>query len=303
MRVSEKQTALMFANMRSGTARRSFFPAVASLNAAGVEVASVQFNLQRESILESVRDAAAKGIRLVIAFGGDGTVGTTVDAIVGQDVVLGVIPAGTSNHFARSVGIPRHIRGAVRAIASGHELQIDLGHVNGHYFAHAAIMGMNVDFARKAERLRGLLGRFSYPVAGLLVYQSRKLMTVKIRAEEADGCELKTYQLSVMRPRPAHFTTDHEPKSEKPVDPSLCILTVGDLRLSTVLEGLPRIFSQRYLGFPGTPYAALKEATIETSEATAMTLDGEIKAYTPATVRMVPDALRVMIPSGSRSVS
>src|ERR1039457_2318946 len=95
--------ALMFANVRSGSARR-IPQAVVLLQNAGIEVPAVRFDLEREAIAAAVEDAKRAGIGLIIACGGDGTVGSVVDAIVGKDVTLGVIAAGTSNNFARRLG-------------------------------------------------------------------------------------------------------------------------------------------------------------------------------------------------------
>ena len=153
--------ALMFANVRSGGARR-IPQAVEQLRAAGIDVVAVRFDLERKAIGAAVERAKSEGVDLVLACGGDGTIGTVVDAIVGTDVTLGVVAAGTSNNFVRSQASRPRFEAPVLAVARGRELTIDVGEVNGHYFAHAAIMGLNVEFARRAQRLRRFMGRFSY---------------------------------------------------------------------------------------------------------------------------------------------
>jgi diacylglycerol kinase (ATP) len=292
--------ALMFANVRSGSARR-IPQAVVLLQNAGIEVTAVRFDLEREAIAAAVDDAKRAGIGLVIACGGDGTVGSVVDAIVGKDVTLGVIAAGTSNNFARSLGITPSIRGSVAALSHGRETTIDVGEINGFYFAHAAIMGMNVEFARQAQRLRRVMGRFSYPVASLMVYRSRRRLAVRIE-NGARPREAQTYQLALLNSGSYGGALRLEEPGVGVRDHSLRVLTVHDLRLRTVLRSLPRIFFQRHLGLPGAESFDLETGRIVTRDPVPLTLDGEIRTQTPAEVRVVPNGLRVMaLPRRRRS--
>ncbi|SRR5579884_82296 len=292
--MQETRRAIMFANIRSGSARRSFFRSLTSLRAAGIDVTDVRFDLSRTSIVESVRDARARGTSLVIAFGGDGTVGSVVEAILGQDVILGVIPAGTSNNFLRSLDVPRTIPAAVGVIARGAPRRIDVGEVNGRYFAHAAIMGLNVDFARVSQRLRLLLGRLSYPVASLVVYFRRRRLSVHMEAEGTRR-SLHAFQVTVIpSSRLQHRTGLAESDGVR-----LTVLCIDDLRLGSVLRMLPAIFFGRHLGMPGRPVVEVSEARIDVAYPEAITLDGEIKAQSPAAVRILPGAVRVMAPQGA----
>lgn len=287
--------AVMFANLDAGGAKRSFVSAVTLLQAAGVEISSLHVDLGRNDVVKALDNAQALGIRLLIAFGGDGTISSIVDVIgPGTEMVLGVIPAGTSNNFARSLGIRPNFRSGVGVITSGSEGLVDLGAVNGHYFIHAAIMGLNVEFAEEAQRLRRVLGRLSYPFAALIVYRRMKLMGASL-VTEGRWHDLKAYQIAVLN---ASESMDLL-LSKDPVmaDHRLRILIVQDLRLRTVVKNLPRIFFQRHLGLPCTGAFALEEGRIETSQPLPMTLDGEIKTHTPADFRIIPGSLRVMIPS------
>jgi len=137
----------------------------------------------------------AKGIALVIAAGGDGTIGAAASHLAGSEMPLGILPLGTSNDFARSLRLPLELAEACRTIATGHETSIDLGCAqpaltapnllhdikeeeeafpsapNGEraFFTHALTLGLNVAFARLATRaaMRQRFGMFTYPVAAL----------------------------------------------------------------------------------------------------------------------------------------
>lgn len=287
-----RRKAVMFANVRSGSARR-FPQAVVMLEDAGITVTSVRFALTRDAISDAIDEAREDGVDLVLACGGDGTVGSVVDAIVGKDVTLGIVAAGTSNNFARSLGITPSLRGSVAAIQKARTMTIDVGEVNGLYFAHAAIMGLNVEFAREAQRLRTVVGRFSYPVASMTVYLRRRKLGVRIETG-GEQRQMETYQVAIMNSSHYGGPIGLGVPSASIESHFLRILSVSDLRLGTILKGLPTIFFQRHLGLPGAKSFELLEGTLTTSSPVPLTLDGEIRTHTPARVRVVPKALRVI---------
>ena len=118
--------------------------------------------------------------RLVIAAGGDGTVGSVAGRLAGADNALGILPLGTGNDFARSLDIPLNPRRAARLLVSGEISSVDLGRLTRPgqppvYFAHAATVGLNVDFAKLATRasVRGRLGRLTYLAAAVYALRER----------------------------------------------------------------------------------------------------------------------------------
>jgi diacylglycerol kinase (ATP) len=137
----------------------------------------------------SLRELLAGGDSvLVIAAGGDGTAGTVADYLAGTKHVLGVLPLGTSNDFARSLGIPVDPRRAVVLLARGKVAAIDLGRFvpagqPPRHFVHAATVGLNARFAQIATRgdIRDRLGRFAYLFAAAYA----------MRRRPAFGCELR----------------------------------------------------------------------------------------------------------------
>ena len=289
--------AVMFANTQAGAARRLLY-AVRSLQEAGIDC-TVRFDLDREAIWRAVEDGRQQGATLVVAFGGDGTVGSVIDAIAGSGVVLGIIAAGTSNNFARSLGISPGVTSSVAAISDGKEITVDVGEINGHYFGHAAVMGLNVEFARQVQRLRGHIGRLSYPVASLAVYRSRQSLSIHVEGDSIFR-DLETYQLTVLNW--GNFPGIVSPGIRGGAAPAhqLRILAVQDLRLRRVVRDLPEISFRRHLGLPGSQAFCLTEGLITTPNPIPVTVDGEIKTHTPARVRVVPSSLHVLAPAELR---
>jgi diacylglycerol kinase family enzyme len=100
---------------------------------------------------------------MVIVGGGDGTLSTTIDFFKDRDTVFALLPLGTANSFARTLGIPLDLPGAVDVIAKGMPRRIDLGCVNGDYFANTAAIGLSPMIARTVpHKLKKYLGRVGY---------------------------------------------------------------------------------------------------------------------------------------------
>lgn len=142
------------------------------------------------------------GVDLVIAAGGDGSIGCAATHVARSALPLGILPLGTSNDFARSLRLPLDLESACQTIAEGKVQAIDLGSAapaaatpyalnpgeaprqkqvaapaGGHqhaYFTHALTLGLNVAFARLAtsDTIRQLFGALTYPIAALGTLQS-----------------------------------------------------------------------------------------------------------------------------------
>ena len=89
---------------------------------------------------------------LVAAGGGDGTVSAVAAALVDSGVPLGVLPMGTLNHFAKDLGIPLDLEGAVRTLFTGRQVRIDVGEVNGRVFLNNSSVGLYPQIVRGRER-------------------------------------------------------------------------------------------------------------------------------------------------------
>ena len=109
--------------------------------------------------------AAAKAARpdVLVAGGGDGTVSAVAAALVDSDIVLGVLPLGTLNHFAKDLGIPLVLEAAAEAIVSGRTTRIDVGEVNGRVFINNSSIGLYPEIVRDRERQQRRLGRGKWP--------------------------------------------------------------------------------------------------------------------------------------------
>lgn len=252
-------------------------------------------------MLESHREQTP----IVVAAGGDGTVGAVADAIVSTNAVLGILPLGTSNDFARSIKVPMHVESAVRLIHRGPITQVDAGRFNGdgtrpRHFVHAAAAGLNVQFAKFATRadLRERLGRLTYAVAAALALRERSVFGCVI---EHEG---QTEQLNLV-----HLSVINAPVFGGFLDLKLPGATADDRLLNVIMiEHLPMRRLLRSALYPaiglhrrihGIRALAVSRLSVQPQHPMDVTLDGEILGQIPGTFEVVPLALRVMAPASA----
>jgi diacylglycerol kinase family enzyme len=122
----------------------------------------------------------------VIVGGGDGSIATVAGVLADSGALLGILPLGTLNHFAKDIGIPTTVEGAVDVIATGTACSIDLGEVNGCIFINNSSIGLYpyMVFERERERRRQRLSKWAAMIlAGLRVLRHLPLFRLRIRVE------------------------------------------------------------------------------------------------------------------------
>jgi diacylglycerol kinase family enzyme len=124
----------------------------AAASAAGLEVLEIAPGLD---IAATIREHRARGVKLFVAAGGDGTIHHVLQGVVNTDAHLAVIPIGTYNHFARDLGIPLDWREALEVACSGTVRQIDAARINDRFFVNNVSIGLYPELvARREERGR-----------------------------------------------------------------------------------------------------------------------------------------------------
>ena len=103
-------------------------------------------------VIELARQAAREPYNVIVAAGGDGTVNSVAAAVIDSDKILGVLPLGTLNHFARDVGIPTDLQQAARTIIAGHTIRIDAAEVNNRIFLNNSSLGLYPMIVREREK-------------------------------------------------------------------------------------------------------------------------------------------------------
>ena len=112
-----------------------------------------------EQMIACAREAVREGADIIVAGGGDGTINAVASVVAGSGVPFGVLPLGTLNHFAKDVGVPLDLDGAVRNIATGVPIAVDVGEVNGRIFLNNSGLGLYPDIVHDREKQQSRLGR------------------------------------------------------------------------------------------------------------------------------------------------
>jgi len=112
-----------------------------------------------DEMKSAAHSALARGVKAVVAGGGDGTINAVASVVLDSPAMFGVLPMGTLNHFARDLGIPLLLDSAIDVIARGAVRRVDVGEVNGHIFLNNSSLGLYPDIVRDREKQQRRLGR------------------------------------------------------------------------------------------------------------------------------------------------
>ena len=239
--------------------------------------------------------------RIIVA-GGDGSLNAAIDEIVKTDLPLGVLPLGTANDLARTLGIPSDPLEAARIIAADQTRAIDLGQANDTYFFNVASIGLSVDITQKLSRkLKKRWGVFAYLWTAASVLRASRPFRVTVTCGE-EVWRGRSLQITVGNGRfyGGGMTVAHDAV----IDDGRLDLYSLELRHSWQIFGLMRALRKGTLS--GKNYvrtATGTEIQIEPRHTKRVNTDGEITTRTPVTFRVAPAAVRVFAPANPESVA
>ena len=127
---------------------------------------------------------------LIVCSGGDGTLDEVVTGMLqgGFRVPVGYIPAGSTNDFATSLGIPTQLRRAANTIAKGQSFTCDVGKLNDEYFIYVAAFGVFTEVAYKTSQdMKNMLGHLAYVLEGMRSLSTLKSWHIRYESDEASG--------------------------------------------------------------------------------------------------------------------
>ena len=266
--------------------------ATAAMDAAGLEYRTVM-TTGLEHGCDEATAAAAEGMTPVV-ISGDGLIGQIGGALAGTGATMGVIPGGRGNDFARVLGIPDDPAGAVAALAGGASREIDVGEVNGRRFLCIASCGFDSDANRIANEARFIRGQLVYAYAALraLIAWKPATFTITLDGRRRD---LVGYSVAAANSRAYGGGMFIAPDAELD-DGLLDVVTTAKVGKLRFLVNLPKVFSGKHVENPEVSVSRAAEVLIEADRPFAVYADGEHLADLPATVRVLPRALRVIVP-------
>ena len=246
---------------------------------------------------EMAKAAVAAGARLVIAWGGDGTINEVGTALAGTGVVLGIIPAGSGNGFASDLGIPFVPDADIDVALNGRSRSVDAGELEGRLFFNIAGIGFDAVVAEQFN-LRSIGRRGMGPYVQIGVRELFRYRAARYRIR-LDGETFTTNALLIA------FANGREYGNKIRLAPH-AVLDDGKLEAMIVEDRTPlsRLWAGRHLALGTADKAgrilmrSIESALIETDGEMLYHLDGEIgRARGSIAVRIRPGVLRVNVPS------
>lgn len=288
------RNAKVIANFSSGQLSRQQQPHIRQLlGRNGIEVAEVAEAKGVEATVRLCRQWARNGCELVVGIGGDGTLNTIVNGLAGTDTVLGVVPAGTANVFARQLGIPSNLEGAMRAIAHGQVISMDLGKLNDHYFSCTSGIGFDAHVLKHVgPRAKKLSGPLAYILTGVRSFFGYRFRRVHLTIGE-NGKAYAGYMALVVNSK--YYGGDYIFAPEASiVDGALDLIVFHRRDIRTVVRYLAGVRSGSVTAQPDVTYLQTTRVHVLPRGKHPLHLDGEYFGSSPAEIRLVPRALRVI---------
>jgi diacylglycerol kinase (ATP) len=238
-------------------------------------------------------EAYSQGFKRVVAVGGDGTVSEVVNGIVGSDLELGIIPAGTGNDFVKTLNIPLTPKEALTVIETGKTTMVDLGKSEKGFFINVAGAGFDAEVVNTTNvDIKFLTGTPAY-VSGLIInlvrYSPREAQI------EIDGKVYHRKLWLIVVANGQYFGGGMKISPDAVIDDGLFdICMVNSMSRLEILRFLPKVFTGAHKTHPALEVIRGRNIKIDFKTPTKVQADGEVIGNTPVSFSIVSKALKVI---------
>lgn len=285
--------ALLLVNRHSRRGQKVLSEVVDQLQALGLEL--IEESTDHAQHLSDAIRRYRDQVDLAIVGGGDGTLNAAVEGLIDAQLPLGILPLGTANDLARTLGIPTSIPEACKIIAKGQVQHIDLGWVNGKHFFNVASLGLSVQITRQlTKEVKRRWGVFAYAATALQVMSKALPFHAEI-CLNGESVPVKTIQIAVGNG--CYYGGGMKVAHDATIDDRrLDLYSLETKHWWEIIGLLPAMRQGRHLTLPGVRALHGQEIEVRTRRRRAINTDGEIATHTPAKFRVIPKALPVLVP-------
>lgn len=268
-------------------------PVAGRLRRSGISV-DVVVGRDGDEAFDRLRDRVAAGVDGVVALGGDGLVNIALQVVAGTGVPLGIVPAGTGNDIARSLGlVPGDVPAATDLVRLGHTRRLDLGRANGRWFAGVLGSGFDSMVNERANRMSWPTGRARYNLAILAELRTFRPVPYEL---ELDGDRWATEAMLVAVGNGPSYGGGMLVCPDARMDDGLLdVMILGPISKPEFVRVFPTVYSGRHVEHPAVSVRTARRVTLRADDVTAYA-DGERVSVLPVTCESVPDALSVYVP-------
>lgn len=290
--------AALIVNAHSRKGEALFAQAKAKLEQAGMELLAAHAIKNPELMEETVAKAIADGAPMVIVGGGDGSMSGTVDQLVGKDCVFAVLPLGTANSFARTLGLPLDLDGAVATIANGRRRRVDLGMIDKDYFVNAASLGLSPMIGQTVpHKLKRYLGRIGYLLWAVKCSVGFRAFRLTIDDGQQEW-RLWSTEVRILN-GPYHGGVELSDHADVDTGEIVIQAVVGRSKPRLAWDWYAKFFKLRDRDAHTEEFHG-KAFTLTTHPRQRISIDGEVLAKTPVVAKVAPGAIEVAVPAESQ---
>ena len=241
-------------------------------------------------------EAVADGFDVVCALGGDGTVNETVNGLAGSDVPLAIVPTGTVNVLAMELGIPLEPPDAVRLLSTGTVSWIDLGLAGERYFGLMAGVGMDAAVVASLHpAMKKALKEAAFAVQGLATYLTHEEPLIRVTCDERT---VEGYFAVFGNSSNYGGAFGITPLADMR-DGLLDVCVLKDKSFFSTIWYWTAALINAHIKHPKVEYFRTERASVtavEEGKEVLVQTDGEVAGRLPLECRVVPRALRVVVP-------
>jgi len=285
----------LLVNPTSGKGRgaRLCEPVAERLRAHGCRV-DVVVGRDADEAFDQARNRVAKGVDALVAVGGDGLVNMALQVVAGTDTPLGIIPAGTGNDVARSLGLPlAHPDVAVDLLVASPARPVDAGRAAGRWFGGVLSSGFDSMVNERANRMTWPPGRSRYNVAILAELRTFRPVPFVL---ELDGARWETEAMLVAVGNGTSYGGGMQVCPGADMGDGLFDVTVlGPISKLEFVRVFPQVYSGRHVEHPAVTVRRARTVSLAAAGVTAYA-DGERVAVLPVTCDVVPGAVQMLAP-------
>ena len=298
----DRGPAALIVNTRSRTGERAFFQALDHLQEMHVPL-GVTYPIRDPARLpEAVQEVLGDGYEFLILGGGDGTVSSVVDFLADRGTLLGLLPLGTANDFARTLDIPEDIEEACKLIANGKVVDIDLGLAGDNFYVNVASVGLSVEATRALSPwLKKSTGPLAYPVAAIRAFLKHEPFSARLTFPEGDHEPVEYDRLLQVAVGNGRFYGGGMIVGlESGIDDMTLDIYAIDLGRRRDLIGAVRYLkSGDFIKTDGVHNFRTPRVRLETDPDLPVNIDGEVVTRTPQDFSVAQNALNVLVPQAS----
>jgi YegS/Rv2252/BmrU family lipid kinase len=285
--------ALLLVNPQSRRGDGPLDGVIDVLHRAGIEVLRESVATPQEVSPDIIRRAGE--VDRVIVCGGDGSVNAAACGILDSGLPLGIIPLGTGNDLARTLGLPLDPVAAASVIAAGATRMVDLGEVNGHPFFNVASLGISTALAEELTRdVKRRWGRLGYAIAAFTALLKARPFRARI-VSTGDSVTVHTLQVAVGNGR--HYGGGMTVSEDAAIDDGeLDLYSLEFPSVWRMVLMLPAFRSGAHGRWREVRTVRCTSFEIRTRRPRKVSADGEVVTQTPARFRVLPAAVRVFAP-------